>query len=292
MDAKSSAILSSYQSSLAKDDSDISDTDSLLELLNDDTDPVFSAYREQRTQQLAQELKQSQIRASDAARVETLTSESELFDMAISMDSSSLDSSSSIASTNTNTPKLRQDSYRSIIIHFFHPDFRTCKLLDDALTKLAATHFNTTKIVRINAVTNAPFLTSKFGLRVLPAVLGFKDGKMVAKFSGLDRFIDPKTMAKLAVKADVNNQSASSPGKPTSPMDNIKELNVDWIENELIKVGLLFRNTGNSIKNDYSDDEQEYNKKRSIRGSTKSSWTRSVKTHEHDESDDDDGLDL
>merc|ERR1711939_582665 len=42
------------------------------------------------------------------------------------------------------------------VIHFYHPDFRRCKLMDAHLEKLAAKHFNT-KFIRVD-VANVPFL--------------------------------------------------------------------------------------------------------------------------------------
>lgn len=292
MDAKASAILTSYQDGLVANEDANSDTDSLLDLLDDETDPVLAAYRDQRAQQLARELQQSRLRADDAATVETLTSESQLFDLTVSMDSASLDTPDPTASTTPNTSgKQRQDKYRAVVVHFFHPDFRTCALLDTALAALAARHFNTTKFVRINAVTDAPFLTAKFGLRVLPAVLGFAGGNMVAKFSGLDRFVDPKTAAMLA-EQQKQQQDTQGAAPRKNPADSIRALDTQWIEAEFVKAGLLFRNTkAGSGRGGDSDDDEEPNR-RSIRSATKSSWTRSVKTNPTDDSDDDDGLDL
>lgn len=310
MDAKSSAILSSYQEKITKppsslsedDDSPDSDLDSLLELLDDDDDNL-AAYREQRIQQLSQELKESKGRHSDAATVETLDNEAKLFELMNKMDTDVLDEKdnallSSMGSTinPANQPERSraQRKYRSLIIHFFHPDFRSCKLLDEVLSELASKHYNTTKFVRINAVVDAPFLVVKFKLRVLPAVLAFRDGKLVAKYNGMDNLVDPQTMKKL-----VSLQSQSQSGRNAgNPLDSLRKLDTQWIEKVFVEQGILFRSTnGASQKGGWnkddtdSEDERTASNYKSIRSGKASSW-KSTKKYKDDESDDDDGLDI
>lgn len=309
MDEKSSEILSQYQktlldpSSSSVDNNDTtqnSDTDSLIDLLDDDDDPAMAAYREQRVQQLSQEFKESKLRASDAASVETLTNESQMFDMIKSMDSSSLSSapgeggSSTTSSSSSSNTRNRKSKYRSIVVHFFHPEFTTCKLLDSCFSELASRHYNSTKFVRINAVTDAPFLTAKFSLRVLPAVLAFREGKPVIKYIGLDKFIAPRLLAKLS--AEQQSQASQNPGSGFSGLKNLKSIDVDWVEQEFINKGILFRKTKQVGKDDSenNDDDKYGLRSRGIRSGKQSSWTSSKRENNtyNDESDDDDGLDI
>lgn len=86
------------------------------------------------------------------------------------------------------------------MIHFFHPDFRRCKIMDahleasilhsrrsqstgraDSLRsqKLAAKYFDTL-FVKAN-VANVPFLVHKMEVKVLPCVVGFVEGNSKMK---------------------------------------------------------------------------------------------------------------
>lgn len=338
MDSKSSSILTSYQSKLSDskassnsfsnnhDHSDTSDNDSdldsLLELLDEDADSTFaeSAYREQRMQQLSKEIKESKVRHSDASTVETLKNEAKLFTLMEKMDTTDLNEQDlanlnlgtpipieqASLSTNSNSDRKRADTqYRSLVVHFFHPDFKSCKLLDAALAELSSKHFNTTKFVRINAVSDCPFLVVKFGLRVLPAVLAFKDGKLIARFNGLDSLVEPTTLARLVKmkqEADKNKGSVNGGLASSNPMDTLQRLDSQWIEKVFVERGILFRNTlsgavKNSNWNDESESEEEDadRKKRlgysSIRTGKASSW-KSTKKYGDNESDDDDALDI
>ena len=69
-------------------------------------------------------------------------------------------------------------------MHFFHSDFRRCKIMDVHLEKLAEKHFDT-KIARIN-VEKAPFLVERLKVRILPCVMSFIDGKQVDKLEGFE----------------------------------------------------------------------------------------------------------
>ncbi|WBW75045.1 queuine tRNA-ribosyltransferase accessory subunit Qtrtd1/Qtr2 [Schizosaccharomyces osmophilus] len=73
-------------------------------------------------------------------------------------------------------------SSKRVVIHFFHPDFRRCKIMDAHLEKISKSHWET-KFVRIEAA-NAPFLALKLGLKVLPVILCYVDAKLVSKLTG------------------------------------------------------------------------------------------------------------
>ncbi len=61
-----------------------------------------------------------------------------------------------------------------VLVHFYHNDFERCKILDMHLTRLAKSHLEC-KFLKINAE-KTPFFVEKLAVRVLPTVIGFKDG--------------------------------------------------------------------------------------------------------------------
>jgi len=74
------------------------------------------------------------------------------------------------------------------IIHFFHPDFRRCAIVDDHLKKLAVKHFST-KFARIS-VEVAKFFVTKLKVQVLPAIFCFIKGIVVDRIIGFDELGD------------------------------------------------------------------------------------------------------
>ncbi|KAJ8024038.1 Thioredoxin domain-containing protein plp1 [Holothuria leucospilota] len=75
-------------------------------------------------------------------------------------------------------------SEEKVVIHFFHPDFRRCNIMDKHLKVLAEKHFNT-KFAKIH-VEKADFLVQKLKIQVLPAVLCFREGIVVDRVVGFD----------------------------------------------------------------------------------------------------------
>ncbi|KWU46714.1 thioredoxin-like protein, partial [Rhodotorula sp. JG-1b] len=70
------------------------------------------------------------------------------------------------------------------VVHFFHRDFRRCKIMDGHLEKLAPKHFDTL-FLRAD-VANVPFLVTKLAIKTLPCVIGFVDGTTKMKIVGFD----------------------------------------------------------------------------------------------------------
>lgn len=73
---------------------------------------------------------------------------------------------------------------RQVAIHFFHPKFQRCSLLDRHLTVLARLHPKTL-FLKAN-VLNCPFLTAKLNVSVLPCLITFKDGISKDKIVGFE----------------------------------------------------------------------------------------------------------
>ncbi|KAF8472492.1 thioredoxin-like protein [Kalaharituber pfeilii] len=134
------------------------DEDDLLEEL--ERDEALDAFREKRLQQLHDELARARrLKDQYHGSYREVTAEKEAME----------------ATT----------SSKYSVIHFFHSDFRRCKIMDAHLEVLAQKHFDT-KILKIN-VENAPFLVERLHVRVLPCVISFIEGKSVDRLEGFEK---------------------------------------------------------------------------------------------------------
>ncbi|RPB18445.1 thioredoxin-like protein [Terfezia boudieri ATCC MYA-4762] len=150
------AIASSSKENV-KDLSDDED-DLLAELERDDS--AMDAFREKRMQQLHDEFARARrMKDQDHGYYGEAATEKEVLD----------------ATT----------SSKYCIAHFFHADFRRCKIMDNHLENLAQKHFDT-KIIRID-VDKAPFLVERLKVKVLPCVISFIDGKGVDRLEGFEK---------------------------------------------------------------------------------------------------------
>ena len=70
-------------------------------------------------------------------------------------------------------------------MHFYHTDFRRCKILDSHLALLAPKHPEC-RFVKIE-VDKAPFLVQRLAVRILPCLMAFIDGKQVGRIEGFGR---------------------------------------------------------------------------------------------------------
>ena len=71
---------------------------------------------------------------------------------------------------------------RFCVVHFFHRSFEKCKIMNKLLSELSREHPET-RFCNINAE-KAPFFVGKLGIRVLPSVVCFIDGKKVDNVVG------------------------------------------------------------------------------------------------------------
>ena len=99
-----------------------------------------------------------------------------------------------------------------VVVHFFHPSFSTCALLDRHLTTLAAKH-TSVRFLRTPAP-DAPFLAVKLRLKVLPALLSFVDGACVGRCSGCDAFGGFATFTAADVERELRRQGGVPPPVP------------------------------------------------------------------------------
>lgn len=150
-----------------------SDDEALFAALENEEDP---SYRDTRIQQLNAEFASGKNnRSTDAPSTTVPTG-----------------TTSATLTHNDTYPTLTTDqsvldhttsSTRSLI-HFYHPDFARCSIMDRALSQLAPYHHEV-RFARVD-VRNTPFLVEKLGIRVLPCVIGFKDGVGVERVVGFE----------------------------------------------------------------------------------------------------------
>lgn len=126
-----------------------------------------SAFRAVRAQQLSEELKKyTATRSMERQTVETLSSDDEVLRFT------------------TENPRA--------VLHFFHPDFGRCGIMDKHLQKIAEIQRSfgggDMEIMdwgRVD-VKDAPFVVDKMGVRILPCVIGFRDGVVVGRVVGFE----------------------------------------------------------------------------------------------------------
>ncbi|PKY05372.1 thioredoxin-like protein [Aspergillus campestris IBT 28561] len=68
------------------------------------------------------------------------------------------------------------------VIHFAHPDFARCKTMDEHMRTLAARHHEV-RFARAD-VRSTAFVVEKLKIKVLPCVIGFRDGIAVERVIG------------------------------------------------------------------------------------------------------------
>ncbi|GAA5932255.1 hypothetical protein JCM3775_001175 [Rhodotorula graminis] len=160
MSARPSASSSSVHNQ-SRQDLDSDDSDALLEELEEELDNDFDlgGFREQRMRELQAQVAASQQRQNTTfGRYTEVKVEKELIET---------------------TAKAKRS-----VLHFYHRDFRRCRIMDAHLEKLAAKHTDTLFLKA--DVANVPFLVAKLEVKVLPCVIGFVDGVTKMKLVGFD----------------------------------------------------------------------------------------------------------
>lgn len=70
------------------------------------------------------------------------------------------------------------------VVHFAHPDFSRCGVMDEHIQTLATRHYEV-RFARVD-VRRTSFIVEKLQIRVLPCVVGFKDGIGVERVVGFE----------------------------------------------------------------------------------------------------------
>ncbi|EEH10510.1 GTPase inhibitor [Histoplasma capsulatum G186AR] len=156
----------------------------------DDNDALFAAlereednpsYKAQRIEQLQSEL---------AARAQQ---QQEQHQKNSSSNSNKLDDNNNATTfQNTLVPTLPSDQslldfttrHPRCVIHFSHPDFARCAVMDRHIHALAGLHHET-RFATVD-VRRIPFVVEKLKVKVLPCVIGFVDGVGVERIVGFE----------------------------------------------------------------------------------------------------------
>ncbi|KAK2765918.1 hypothetical protein FQN54_007433 [Arachnomyces sp. PD_36] len=175
------------------------DEDALFDALEQEDD---SAYRAHRAEQLRSELnsakdafrqQQQQQSTSSAGGVVTSSLYPTLPDDQAVLDFTTSESSSG-----------------KCVLHFFHPDFSRCSVMDTHLETLAGRHYEV-RFARVD-VSKAPFVVGKLGVRVLPCVIGFKDGVGVERVVGFEGLGSKGTDAVSGFRTEVLERRLAAKG--------------------------------------------------------------------------------
>lgn len=138
------------------------DPDDVLAELEAEDD---ASYRAQRLQELNSEAKESQAFSAQSGQAvfKTLSGDDECLQFTT--------------------------EHERALVHFFHPDFARCSIMDRHCEDIAAKHneYEDADVAfgRID-VKNAPFVVEKLGIRVLPALLGFVKGIVKGRVTGFE----------------------------------------------------------------------------------------------------------
>ncbi|KAI9025877.1 thioredoxin-like protein, partial [Phycomyces nitens] len=142
-----------------RDLSDYEDDDALFAELENEDDSHMAYMREKRIKEIEEELERRQAMSENQHGLYTeISNEKEFMDITT--------------------------SEKYVVGHFFHKDFRRCKIMDTHLEKLAAKHYGT-RFIRID-VQNAPFLVEKLQVQTLPCVMAWVNGYCQIKLIGFD----------------------------------------------------------------------------------------------------------
>lgn len=81
--------------------------------------------------------------------------------------------------------------HKFVVIHFYHPEFMKCRVMDKHLTAIAPRALGA-RFLKIDA-TKAPFFTGKLMVRVLPTLVFLIDGMAVGRQTGFDGLVSSVT---------------------------------------------------------------------------------------------------
>ena len=104
-----------------------------------------------------------------------------------------------------------------VIVHFYHKDFKRCKILDYHLQQLAPI-YTKTRFLRVN-VERAPFLVDRMKIQVLPCVVGFVDGVSVDRIVGFEELGNGDNFATTVLEKRLQKEKVieprAGPAKPS-----------------------------------------------------------------------------
>ncbi|KIK68008.1 hypothetical protein GYMLUDRAFT_803974 [Collybiopsis luxurians FD-317 M1] len=111
------------------------------------------------------------------------------------------------------------------VVHFYHPDFKRCEIMDKHLAKLAPKYFNT-RFFRV-FVENIPWLVERLSIKVLPCVICFVKGVTKDRLIGFDELgnNDTFTTATLELRLSVCGVIQQATGNIMDPIYTVSSGN-------------------------------------------------------------------
>ncbi|SNX85521.1 related to PLP1 - protein involved in actin and tubulin folding [Melanopsichium pennsylvanicum] len=140
---------------------------------------------------------------------------------------------------------------RQVAIHFYHPKFSRCALLDRHLTVLARLH-PTTLFLKAN-VLNCPFLTQKLKVSVLPCLITFKDGVSKDKMIGFEELGNSDKFSTGALEWRLGQSGIIDPRENRKPIFGFGANNNDNGGGDTVGRGVV--GARNHDEDDFWDDE-------------------------------------
>ena len=139
-----------------------------------------------------------------------------------------------------------------VLVDFWAPWCGPCRALTPLLEKLAAEYAGRVKLVKINSDENQEIATA-FGIRSIPNVFAFRDGKAVSQFLGalpegqvrsfIDKLLPPPQLAAAKLAIDEHRLDEAE-----QLLEEIKP-DIDWdAQVETMKQALAFARSGGSEK--------------------------------------------
>lgn len=150
------------------------------------------------------------------------------------------------------------------VVHFAHADFARCGVMDARLEELAGRHYEV-RFARVD-VRSAPFLVEKLKIRMLPCVIGFKDGVGVERVVGFE-------------------------GLGTGGFDGADGFSVEMLEKRLLRKEVLVQARFSSEDDDDNKAEEDSDQEDGDRrrgGATKTIRSGNTRLRNRDDDDDDD----
>ncbi len=95
------------------------------------------------------------------------------------------------APTLTHKHPVQVTAYTSVVVHFYHEEFITCKVMDKHLRALAPRALGA-RFLKLEAQ-KAPFFTAKLKVKVLPTLVYFRDGVATGRQTGFEGLVNCAT---------------------------------------------------------------------------------------------------
>jgi len=82
-------------------------------------------------------------------------------------------------------------AHNVVVVHFFHEEFMTCKVMDKHIRAIAPRAVGA-RFLRLNAQ-KAPFFVAKLKVKVLPTLVFFRDGVATGRQTGFEGLVSAAT---------------------------------------------------------------------------------------------------